>query len=298
MTILSPAKPRAKFPSELRDFFKTHKIAHNSILSVNPKTEKSEEQTYILHLAPAELSGFNVCPNAQNCKKVCLHFAGDPRMMSAKTAARIRRTQAFYADQNSFMLTIIGAIFYKINKQPNTEPIAIRLNGTSDICYENIPVVISEEFSELLNVKFGIEGKFAGRWDNIFLLFHHAENMMGRRLVWFYDYTKLSRNWKYCQRLGYHLTFSFDGWDNKTNVRIAGRALSEGVNVAAAFNIKRGQSLPHSVYFLNRKLRVYDGDTSDFRPGDSARSVIIGLRFKLPHGIKYTEAEKSAFCIA
>lgn len=298
MTILPPVNPRAKFPATLRDFMNAHNISHTNILSTNPKTDKSEVQTYILHLAPADTSGFNVCPNARNCKAICLNFAGNPVYMQAKQAARIRRTHALYDDQTLFIQTIVASIAYQLNRQPQTEPIAIRLNGTSDIAWENKPFTIDADFSRLLNVKFGLEGCFTGEWENIFALFKHAENMMGRRLVWFYDYTKLSRNWKYCERLNYHLTFSFDGWDNQTNLRIAKRALDNGVNVAAAFNVKRGQSLPTVADFMGRELLIHDGDSSDFRPNDPHGPVIVGLRFKLPHGLPYSAADRERFCLA
>jgi hypothetical protein len=127
--------------------------------------------------------------------------------------------------------------------------------------------------------------------------------------ITFYDYTKVKHNWAECQRLNYHLTFSFDGWDNKSNLAICRDALRAGVNVAAAFNLKRGQELPQYVdgsrfNFLpsdketGRVFAVLDGDLSDYRPGDKQCGYIIGLRFKLPHGLKYSEAEKMSFCIA
>jgi hypothetical protein len=298
MTILAPINARAKFPATLRDFMNAHNISHTNILSTNPKTEKSEVQTYILHLAPADTSGFNVCPNAKNCKAICLNFAGNPVYMEAKQAARIRRTQAFYVNSDRFMQTLVAAIAYNINRQPNTEPIAIRLNGTSDICWENIPFTVDREFERLLHVKFGLQGRFHGLWKSIFHFFNYAQKVMGRRLVWFYDYTKLSRDWEHCQTIGYHLTFSFDGWDNQTNLRLAKRAIEAGVNIAAAFNIKKGHNLPTVVDFMGRDLLIYDGDSSDFRPADPHGPVIIGLRFKLPHGTPYTEADRKRFCIA
>lgn len=304
MTILAPINSRAKLTETLRKFAADHAADFKTILSTNPKTDKSEIQTYILHLAPAETSGFNVCPNAQNCRKICLHFAGNPVYMNAKQAARIRRTQAFYADRNGFMQTIVAAIAHNINKQPNSEPIAIRLNGTSDICWENVSFTVDKEFSRLLNVKFGIPGDYVKEWANIFELFNYAQTVLNRRLVWFYDYTKLSRNWAKCAELGYHLTFSFDGWDNQINLRIAKNALNSGVNVAAAFMVKRGKQLPTLAEVTTilggdnlTFLPVYDGDLSDFRPADPVGGHIIGLRFKLPHGIKYSDADKAAFCM-
>lgn len=305
MTILAPVNSRAKFSPALRDFMATHRISHTNLLSTNPKTEKSEVQTYILHLAPADTSGFNVCPNAKNCKAICLNFAGNPVYMQAKQAARIRRTHAFYAEQTLFMQTLIASILHNINRQPNTEPVAIRLNGTSDICWENVAFYVDRDFERLLQIKFGLAGQFYGLWDNIFDLFNYAQRMLNRRLVWFYDYTKLSRDWDKCAKLGYHLTFSYDGWDNQTNLRIAKRALEAGVNVAAAFNIKRGDVLPlyvsaglFSPDWHGRVFNVYDGDKSDFRPSDPTGGNIIGLRFKLPHGLPYSAADRERFCIA
>ena len=51
------------------------------LLSVgNPKTLKGESVgylTFILHLAPASLSGYNTCPKAtEGCKAACLNTAG------------------------------------------------------------------------------------------------------------------------------------------------------------------------------------------------------------------------------
>ena len=302
MTILAPVNPRARFAADLREFSKQWQITPANILSTNPKTEKSELQTYILHLAPAETSGFNVCPNAQNCKAICLHFAGNPVYITAKQAARIRRTRAFFADQNLFLQTIVGGILHNINKQNSSEPVAIRLNGTSDICWENVEFTVDAAFSRLINTKFGVQGDYIGQW-NIFALFQTMQTNIGRRLVWFYDYTKLSRNWAKCAQLDYHLTFSFDGWNNATNLRIAKRALQNGVNIAAAFAVKKGKTLPTLADVTQiiggdnlTFLPVCDGDLSDFRPADPNGGHIIGLRFKLPHGIDHTNSDKMAFC--
>lgn len=296
---------RAKMPRDLAIFAKQYKISHRDLLSTNPKTEKSHVQTYILHLAPADISGVNVCPGAGNCRKICLHFAGNPVYMTNKQKARIRRTLSFTAENQRFVQILIMAILDKINKNPG-EPIAVRLNGTSDILWENVDLTITPEFSTFCRIKFGHQlpiGKC-----NIFEIFNIIATNNGPRVI-FYDYTKVKRNWAECKRIGYHLTASFDGWNNAANLKICRDALKNGVNVAAAFNLKKGQDLPHYVdctrfdflptdKMTGRVFGVYDGDLSDFRPGDVGGGNIIGLRFKLPHGIKYTEAEKMAFCIA
>jgi hypothetical protein len=290
---------RVKMPADLASMAKQYKITHRDILSVNPKTEKSKIQTYILHLAPADVSGVNVCAGAGNCKRICLHFAGNPVYMTNKQAARIRRTLAYAADPQRFALLLVCAILDKVNKNAG-ETVAIRLNGTSDIAYENVDFTITPEFAQFARRKFGHDLPIGKR--NIFEIFNYI-SANGGPLVIFYDYTKIRRNWAECKRLGYHLTFSFDGWNNAGNIKLAKEALNNSVNVAAAFNIKKGQELPHYVNpqrilncEANTVLAVYDGDLSDYRPADPSYGTIIGLRFKLPHGVKYTEAEKMAFC--
>ena len=289
---------RAGLPRDLKALKDGYGINHTNLLSVNPKTEKSEVQTYILHLAPADSSGVNVCPAAKNCAKVCLHFAGNPVYMQAKQDARIRRTLAFTMQREEFCRMLVSAILGKLAKHKD-ETIAVRLNGTSDIAWENVDFTITPEFFTFCRVKWGVELPLGKR--NIFELFRY----IGANIV-FYDYTKLRRNWAECKRLGYHLTFSFDGWDNAQNLKTAADALKNGVNIAAAFNLKRGQALPDTVN-LSRLFPaangepvpfiVRDGDLSDFRPADPCLSV-IGLRFKLPHGLSFSTEERQAFCIA
>jgi len=52
----------------------------NLLSTGNPKILKglkSGYNTYILHLAPADLSGYNTCPKATaGCKSACLNTAG------------------------------------------------------------------------------------------------------------------------------------------------------------------------------------------------------------------------------
>ena len=296
---------RAKLPSKLAVVSKEYKITYRDLLSTNPKTEKSKVQTYILHLAPADTSGVNVCAGAGNCKRICLHFAGNPVYMTNKQAARIRRTLAYVNHREQFMLLFVCAILHKLTKHPN-ETIAVRPNGTSDNAYENVDFTIDAEFATFCRRKFGVDLPIGKR--NIFEVFNYiAAN--GGPVVVFYDYTKIRRNWAECKRLGYHLTFSFDGWNNAANVKLCGDALKAGVNVAAAFNLKKAQSLPdcidgtrfklpQSCLFTGDVLAVLDGDLSDFRPADISGGHIIGLRFKLPHGINYTAEDRAAFCIA
>lgn len=295
---------RAKIPADLNYIQKQYKVNFKTLLSTNPKTEKSKIQTYILHLAPADISGVNVCPGAGNCRKICLHFAGNPVYMTNKQAARIRRTLAYSAAPREFARLIVLAILDKINKHLG-ESLAFRLNGTSDIAWENVDFTVTPEFATFCRVKFGAILPIGQR--NIFELFNFMRQSTGENVT-FYDYTKIRRNWAECKRLGYHLTFSFDGWGNTSNLKLCREAISNGVNIAAAFNLKKRQDLPEYISaarlfgddpsFVGRVLYVQDGDLTDYRPADIQGGSIVGLRFKLPHGISYSEAEKMAFCIA
>ena len=130
--MLAIINSRAKLPTDQAAILRDFKTSYRTIFSVNPKTEKSAVQTYILHLAPADTSGINVCAGAGNCKAICLHFAGNPVYMNAKQSARIRRTLAYVADPSRFMRLIVCAILDKLNKHEGEE-LAFRLNGTSDL---------------------------------------------------------------------------------------------------------------------------------------------------------------------
>jgi hypothetical protein len=282
---------RASLPASLKAFCDQWKLSPASLLSVNPKTEKSEVQTYILHLAPADTSGVNVCPGAGNCRKICLHFAGNPVYMQGKGAARIRRTLAYDASRQSFLELLTVAILGKRAKLATSEPMAVRLNGTSDVAWENVDFNVSLEFARFCAIKFNVSLHVG--LQNIFELFNSLDLK-----IKFYDYTKIRRNWKYCQHLGYHLTFSFDGYNNRANLKTACDAIANGVNVAAAFNVKKGKPLPTFAYLCNRSLKVVDGDFTDYRPSDPDGHRIVGLRFKLPHGIPYSAADRDAFCLS
>src|SRR5437899_141990 len=92
--------------------------------------------------------------------------------------------------------------------------------------------------------------------------------------ILFYDYTKVPRP-ELRRRPNYHITFS----RSETNWRLCELALSNGVNVAVVFDVKRGKPLPEQ----HEGYPVLDGDLSDLRFLDkrtSTHAVIIGLRAK------------------
>ena len=123
-----------RLPKTIKDYQSTFNLDYNSLLSVNPKTEKSKIKTFLLHLAPSKQSGIiNVCPNALNCAKLCLHHSGNPLYYSSKIKSRINKTYAYSESPNDFINLLILNIIRNLRKYKD---IAIRLNGTSDILWE------------------------------------------------------------------------------------------------------------------------------------------------------------------
>lgn len=204
----------------------------------NPKTVKGMKKgfwTFILHLAPADLSGWNVCAKATpGCRAACLNTAGRGGIMRAGEStnsiqvARARRTARYFEDRSGFMLDLIKDIKKAIGIATRHGFVPVfRLNGTSDIRWE----LATFEGRKL------IADIFAG--------------------VQFYDYTKLPN--RRDLPANYHLTFSLaDG--NSADVALA---VSRGMNVAAVFRDKSTVARYVAAGFMG--LPVHVGDESDLR---------------------------------
>lgn len=217
----------------------------------NPKILKGVKQgymTYILHLAPADVSGYNTCPKATaGCKSACLNTAGRGGMFkkgentNVIQEARKRKTRMFFENRSEFMQQLVKDIRLGIKQSEKVGLIPVfRLNGTSDIAWE----------------KYEVEGA-----RNIFELFPD---------VIFYDYTKLL-NRKISNIKNYSLTFSAaDG--NDSDVK---KAIQQGYNIATVFGIKKTESMPESYM----GLPVFNGDDSDLRFLDP-KGVVVGLYAK------------------
>jgi len=217
----------------------------------NPKILKGVKQgymTYILHLAPADVSGYNTCPKATaGCKAACLNTAGrggmfkKGEMTNVIQEARKRKTRMFFENRSEFMGQLVKDIRLAIKQCEKVGLIPVfRLNGTSDIAWE----------------KYEVEGA-----RNIFELFPE---------VIFYDYTKML-NRKIANIKNYSLTFSAaDG--NDSDVK---KAIQQGYNVATVFGVKKTEPLPESYM----GLPVFNGDDSDLRFLDP-NGVVVGLYAK------------------
>jgi hypothetical protein len=220
----------------------------------NPKTMKGQGFGYltaILHLAPARLSGYNVCPMATaGCSAACLNTAGRGGIFKPGETtnviqkARIRKTKMFYENRDMFMIDLAKEItnFVKLAAKHGLTP-AIRLNGTSDIRWETIPIEYTMKDGSIVSVR------------NLMTLFPDVQ---------FYDYTKIVNRRNLPKN--YHLTFSLA----ESNEPAAIAALKNGMNVAAVF---------HKVPKVYLGHPVIDGDKSDLRFLDDT-GVIVGLKAK------------------
>jgi hypothetical protein len=181
--------------------------------TANPKIQKGTKLgylSYILHLAPFDLSGKNVCPKATpGCIASCLNTAGRGGMFkrgentNVIQRARIRKTQYLFADRAGFMRDLVKDIQKGIEyaKKQGLKPV-FRLNGTSDLSWE----------------KYTIDHNGL----NIFETFPTVQ---------FYDYTKVLGR-KTAQYKNYHLTFS----RAESNDDDVAEALEQGLNVAAVYD--------------------------------------------------------------
>jgi hypothetical protein len=218
-------------------------------IDTNAKTVKGQQYGYltgVLYLAPYKLSGYNVCAMAEiaKCHEPCLNTAGRGAFDSVQQA-RIRKTKLFFEDRAAFFAKLVPSIRTLIRKAEKRGLVPLcRLNGTSDIKWEN--------------VDFEYEGK---RYGNIFQMFPDLQ---------FYDYTKYPE--RHVQGIrNYDLTFSYSGvHEFQPHVR---RAKEEGRRVAVVF--RRRDSIPPR--FLD--CTVVDGDDSDLRHLDPP-GVVVGLYAK------------------
>jgi len=222
------------------------------LLSIgNPKILKGMKQgymTYILHLAPADVSGYNTCPKATvGCKTACLNTAGRGGMFKKGETtnviqkARIRKTKLFFENRAEFMALLVKDIQLAIKQSAKKNLIPVfRLNGTSDLAWEKYDVIDNK---------------------NIFEVFPNVQ---------FYDYTKILGR-KVRNIPNYNLTFSAaDG--NDADVL---SAIKQNYNVATVFGIKKSQPMPETY----EGMPVFNGDDSDLRFLDP-KGVVVGLYAK------------------
>lgn len=224
-------------------------IKQTLLTSGNAKITKGEAFGYItkgLHLAPANLSGYEVCQwRSKGCTMACLNTAGRGQMNSVQDS-RIAKTKLFFEQRFDFLAKLSKEIISSIKSASKKSMQAVfRPNLTSDIAWEDITYE---------------DGK------TIFDKFPETQ---------FYDYTKSFK--RMCSFLdkpfirgeakfpsNYHLTFSRSEHNDKKCEMV----LLMGGNVAVVFRDK----LPETW----KGYEVVNGDESDLRFLDK-QGVVVGL---------------------
>ena len=207
-----------------------------SLLGHNRKTDKSKMDTKTLTLLPV-LHG--ACPNAVECKPVCLRGSGQGAM-PAVDKARERKADWRHEDLSEFMTQLVKELKAFDRKMCKENKIGgVRLNTLTDFEYRDL--VDMESYKHII----------------------------------FYDYTKdqaRMQDWidGKCPA-NYHLTFSWQ----PANDAFAMRVIKAGYLVARVLfmNGKRDDVMPSTL----EGYPVISGDDSDERPSDPRVSGWLGL---------------------
>ena len=210
----------------------------------NGKTPKGEKRGYltaIMYLAPARLSGYQMCPFAHlaQCEEPCLNTSGRGKFDNVQKA-RIRKTLMFHQYRDEFNTLLVSEMWRALRKARKMGlTLVVRLNGTSDVAWENE------------HIGYGL---------TIFERFPTTQ---------FYDYGKAPTRHNLPDN--YHLTFSYSGADSFEPIVAKWFDKNKGhkQNMAVVF-----ESMP--AYF---SVPVIDGDESDLRFLDP-QGVAVGLSAK------------------
>lgn len=241
----------------------------------NPKTVKGQKLgflTAILYLTPYLFSGTQLCPMAKlaGCWLGCLNVQGHggiakrgdviatdagPLPNNSVQRARLSRTELFNTDKPAFFSQLIKELraFIARAVRKGLTP-TIRLNGTSDIQWENLkvfPKYTREDGSVAIATIFDIFPD-----------------------VQFYDYTKIVKRVSvaYLARLpaNYHLSLSYS------------EATKRYANACVKAHIEENASLVVVVRDLEVKARflanvdnAVDGDEHDLRFFDKRGSIVV-----------------------
>jgi hypothetical protein len=205
------------------------------------KMEKSKKYKYlseILHLAPANIGGVNICPNASpECIKLCLNTSGRGQMNTVQKS-RLNKKFYFLADRLKFLNHLDREIKLSYARARRKGfKYTVRLNGTSDLPFE----------------RYKLE---------------NGLNLMDNNpQVQFIDYTKVTNRLNKKNKIpkNYSLTYS----QAENNLKDVKQVLKTKYNIATVFRKK----LPKK--WLGRK--VINGDISDLRHLEDGKKIIVGL---------------------
>ena len=219
----------------------TYKPQKKLLGSSTYKMEKSQKYKYlseILHLAPANIGGVNICPNASpECIKLCLNTSGRGQMNTVQKS-RLNKKFYFLADRLKFLNHLDREIKLSYARASRKGfKYTVRLNGTSDLPFE----------------RYKLE---------------NGLNLMDNNpQVQFIDYTKVTNRLNKKNKIpkNYSLTYS----QAENNLKDVKQVLKTKYNIATVFRKK----LPKK--WLGRK--VINGDISDLRHLEDGKKIIVGL---------------------
>jgi hypothetical protein len=209
---------RAKVsPARLKAFRENVQFPDNPrLLGESIKVRKGEKKgvlTAVMYLAPAGRAVTyggkgTTCPNAtKGCIAACLGHSSGRLALDSSQNAQVWKTLAFQYTTTWFLKTLKAEIASHALSAGRKGLIpAVRLNGTSDITWENM---------------------------GIFEIFPHVR---------FYDYTKDARRAAFLDVPNYHLTYSVS--EHPNSLKRARLVLGEGRNVAVVFRTAYADELP------------------------------------------------------
>lgn len=228
---------------------KTTGLSYIGMVNNSAKHEKAyhyNEMVYTIYLAPANSSGYEVCPGrTKECTIACLNQSGRNKMVSDMNhieQSRITKTKLFFEEREFFVRWVMAEIKSAKKKADKLGyRFSVRLNNTSDISPEEFFIIHS------------------GHKINLLELFPDIQ---------FYDYTKVPSRinllWKYSN---YDLTYSYNGYNENT----CKTYLESGsCRVAVVF-----KTVPETFW----GYPVINGNDYDMRYLDPT-NVIIGLPYK------------------
>lgn len=233
-------------------------------IDANPKTVKGNAQGYmtaVLHLAPANASGYQVCAMAElaGCIAGCLNTAGRGGIAKGAAvfetpagllpdnviqAARIRRTRFYFEDREGFMAQLVREIgaFIRRAERKGLVP-TVRLNGTSDIAWERVAFTYGEtEYASIFHAFPGVQ---------------------------FYDYTKHPKRPGQAMPANYHLSLSYSGASQRfAKLTLCAHSQGAPLVMVVRDNATKAQALerfPHAI----------DGDETDLRFLDAPGALVV-----------------------
>lgn len=228
------------------------------LLTSNAKLSKDSGFSVAgLAFAPANKSGYEVCPDRGACTNCCVLYYSGRTVMPNVRKAMINRTRWFFEDRKSFL----AQLHKELKNFAKRDNPAIRLNVASDLPWESIDPTLFD-------------------YD-----------------IQFYDYTKTFSRWKACVEGdmpdNYNIVYS---WNERSDKRAVNNLLSKGGNINVVYNAEyhpqsgKYGDLPKKLKIGSKTWQTVDGDLMDVRiPELDGKNKAVMVRFK---GMKQKEREK------